>query len=122
MPAISRIDPDCGAVVTTMSGHVTDDDLLAQQQRLPGEAGFQPGMHHLVDARGVEAVSVTPAGVRALANGNVFSAASRRAIVAPRDAAFGFGRMFELLRGDGVEETRVFRDMDEARRWLELDG
>jgi len=45
---------------------------------------------------------------------------SRLAIVAGGDEFFGLGRMYELLRGDSKVEVHVFRQLDEAERWLDL--
>ena len=44
----------------------------------------------------------------------------RTVFVVPTDLGFGMARMYEMLseaRGGGM---RVFRDYDEARRWVEL--
>jgi hypothetical protein len=37
----------------------------------------------------------------------------------PNEAAFGIGRMYEILRGlDGEEGIRVFRTLEEALDWV----
>ena len=40
------------------------------------------------------------------------------AVVAPRDVAFGIGRMFEMLSDRSFRSTMVFRRLDEAEHWL----
>jgi hypothetical protein len=40
------------------------------------------------------------------------------AVVAPRDVAFGIGRMFEMLSDRYFRATMVFRRLDEAEHWL----
>jgi hypothetical protein len=44
---------------------------------------------------------------------------ARRAIVVQSDLGFGMSRMYELLRGDLTQTIRVFRDVDQAKRWLD---
>lgn len=41
-----------------------------------------------------------------------------REIVATRDALFGMARMFQVLAEDFFATSRVFRDTEEAERWL----
>jgi hypothetical protein len=43
----------------------------------------------------------------------------RTAIVAPDDLAFGLSRVFAAYAGD--ERLGIFREMNQARAWLELD-
>jgi len=40
------------------------------------------------------------------------------AIVAPRDLAFGIGRMFEMISEPSFRATMVFRRLDDAELWL----
>jgi hypothetical protein len=40
------------------------------------------------------------------------------AIVAPRDLAFGIGRMFEMISEPYFHATMVFRRLPEAEQWL----
>ena len=42
----------------------------------------------------------------------------RVAIVADRDSMFGMARMFEVFAQAHFAESRVFRQVDEAERWL----
>jgi hypothetical protein len=43
---------------------------------------------------------------------------SRSAIVAPSDRAYGMSRMFEVFAEESSIDVRVFRDFDEAKRWV----
>ena len=62
---------------------------------------------------------MTSAGVRELASRSpVLAHSSRRAIVAPSDLGFGMARMYGALREESGGGVRVFRDLDEARRWV----
>jgi len=57
--------------------------------------------------------------VKALAElPSLFSPESRRALVVPSDLGFGMARVFEQRSGERRRDIRVFREIDEARRWL----
>lgn len=43
----------------------------------------------------------------------------RRAIVVASDLQYGLARMFAQLVEPAGQEVRPFRDIDEARRWVE---
>lgn len=49
----------------------------------------------------------------------VLAPTSRRAVVVPSDLGFGMARMYEMLRTKGGA-PRVFRDYDEAVRWVTM--
>jgi hypothetical protein len=44
------------------------------------------------------------------------------AFITQRDADFGMARVFEAYREDPATDFRVFRDYDEAIRWLRAAG
>ena len=44
---------------------------------------------------------------------------SRAAVVASGDLEFGLSRLFEVYRASDSTSIAVFRDLDEAARWLE---
>lgn len=116
------IDPEAGRIRISGSGVVTDDDVVECIGSLRADPKLEPGMSTLSDMRGVE-VAVSSKGIARMLQ-VMESTASRRgkakaAIVVDSDLAFGMGRMVEL-RADGRLDPnfRIFRDMDEARRWL----
>lgn len=45
----------------------------------------------------------------------------RIAIVAPREITYSISRVFKVFRESPTTEMQVFRDLDEARRWLLAD-
>jgi hypothetical protein len=45
----------------------------------------------------------------------------RIAIVAPGEITYSISRIFKLLRESATTKMRVFRDLDEAHRWLLAD-
>ena len=80
---------------------------------------MKPDFSILVDLRCADGRSVTAAGVRALADRPfALSAASRRGIVVPSDLSFGMARMYEVLRNAKSGAIQVFRDYEQAQRWV----
>jgi hypothetical protein len=126
MPIEYRIDHERRAVFAAGRGTMTDTDVFGYQHDVwsrPEVVGY----HEVMDMTDVEAIAAPSAGrVRDLA---VFSAemdapavASKFAIVAPGNVAFGFGRMFAAYRESNPrskKEVGVFRSMDAALKWLE---
>ena len=120
MPAWYRIDPEAGIVFSVFEGRVTDEDLRDHQRRLSADPEFRSTMHQCVDGRGVTDYAVTAEGVRTVARAKIFSAGSRRALVAGSTTCYGYGRMFQLLRHGSGEQIQVFRAVESAHHWLGL--
>ncbi len=119
MPVSYRIDVANGIVYSEARGRVTDDEMIDHQNRLRDDPAFRSDFRQLYDFRGVEAVAVTTSGVRRLAEGNVFGAGSRRAIVTAQEAVYGLVRMYQTLKDQSPDVLRIFRDdIEEARTWL----
>jgi hypothetical protein len=121
MSASYRIARSLETIFTSLEGVLTDDDLLGHQQKLESDPDFDPAFAQLIDCRGVTEVALESETIRTIATPAVYAPGAKRAVVATRDAAYGLARMYERLRGGESDEVRVFRDIKEARRWLELD-
>jgi hypothetical protein len=120
MPASYHIDRKVGVVFTTLTDYVTDEDLLDHQRRLLADPDFRPMMHQCIDARGVTGGTVTGGGIRTLAKANIYADGSRRAIIVSGKMAYGFARMFQILRSKGPEKIQICRRVEDAHRWLGL--
>ena len=120
MPVTSQIDTSLGVVFSTLQGVVTQEDILAQIERFNTDPAFQPSFDHLVDTRSTTRFDVSGEGIRLVATHTAFNEKSRRAIVAVKDDIFGMARMYQLFRewSEKPDQVRIFRDMEEARRWL----
>jgi hypothetical protein len=119
MPATYEIDKQRRLVISTAWEHFTVADALAHQDKLLKDPDFDPSFSQLMDFTQVTQIDLEASDVRRLAERTVFSANSRRAIVAASDLAYGLSRMFEMLRENAGENgIRVFRDLDEAVDWL----
>jgi hypothetical protein len=113
-----EIDHTRRLVILTISGEITDQDLIALADRVANTPSINKNFSMLVDLRFASGLKVTTEGVRKLAERPlVLAAESRRAVVVPSPLGYGMARMYEMLRGTGA--TKVFMDYDEARTWVE---
>jgi len=119
MPATYEIDKKRRLVITMGLDRVTLAEAMANQERLLKDPEFDPGYSQLMDVTRADLGGLTASDIRMIAERNVFSVNSRRAIVVSSNLAYGFGRMFETLREiAGEKGVRIFRDIDEAVDWL----
>jgi|SRR5579863_2076392 hypothetical protein len=119
MPALYKIDKPNRFVISIASDPLSPDDILRHQQLLADDPEFDPSYSQLLDFSEVTLFNFTAADVRILAQANLFSPNSRRAIVAKSEVIFGLARMFEAFRDlAGESGIRVFRDRNEALDWV----
>lgn len=132
-PARSRLSYDDGSMVDEwtvdtqrrlvtirVSGGITYAEVMAARRAFTNHSGFHPDFFQLIDLREVTQIGLSGEEIRKLAVIAVFSPSSRRAIVTPRDEAFGLARMFAIYReiNNGREQIEVFRSIEEAEAWL----
>ena len=116
---IYKIDKERRVVLSTGSGVLTLEDFLTHQKRLLNDLDFDPSYSQLADFTQVTQLIPVTGGVEKVAQKDVFSPASRRAIVVKNDLQYGFARMFQIHRDLSAESgIRVFRNMDEALDWI----
>jgi hypothetical protein len=120
MPTDFIVDGERRIVRNRAWGVLTDADLAAAQDALRTHASFQPDFRQLFDASEVTTLAVTTNGMRSLARKSPFAVTARRAVVVNSDEQFGIARMFELLSHRDSAFFRVFRDIHDARAWLEI--
>lgn len=114
-----EIDAGDRVVILRVSGELGDEGLRSLAAELRSAPEVKPDFGLLIDLRNAVGRSVTTEGVRALARQSlVLSPDSRRAVVVPSDLGYGMGRMYQMLREGRGGEMSVFRDFDEARRWV----
>ncbi len=125
MPVSYTIDVQSSLVLTRASGTLTDDDVIQLKARLVRDPDFKPGMRELSDIRNIDHLDVTPAGVRAMVlqdKEDASQVASHKlALVLSEDVAYGMARMYQTLTESNMENVGVFRDIEEARAWLQSD-
>lgn len=118
MPASFQLDVHRQLVHVTLSGDVTDDEVLDLQRALHQTPEAEPWWQALVDCSTADQMLLTAGAIRELGARSRFTAEARIAIVAPRDALYGIARMVELMH-PGPCEIMVFRDRDSAVAWLD---
>jgi hypothetical protein len=120
MSASYEVDSERRIIVVTVRGELGDEDLLEIHDRIRAEPKLDPSFRLLIDLRGASGRDVTMGGVQNLIERPLLlSPQARRAIVVATDFGFGMSRMYESLRGDLTGAIRVFRDLDQARQWLD---
>jgi len=120
MPYEVYIYPEKRLVEVKITGTVTNDDLLAIDNRMRSDPNITPDFNQLVDTRAASKADFSSKGVLDITTRKpFFSTVSRRAIVAPTNAGFGLARMFELSRGNVAGEIQVFRIRTEALALLD---
>lgn len=116
-----EIDVERRTILVRATGELTEHELLDCHHRLARDPAVRPEFSILFDLRGARGESIATEGIRALAGlPLVLSQTSRRAVVVGTDLGYGMARMYGLRRGDRMRAFEVFRDLEEAKRWVEL--
>lgn len=120
MPVRSTIHKEHRLVITIEEGRVTFANMQANQDRLLNDPDFAPDFNQLSDASLATDTDLTAGNVPLLYSRRVFSATSRRAVVAPTDFAYGMARMLQTYvdLSETAHPVEVFRDRGSALRWL----
>lgn len=117
-----EIDKNANLVFTTIKGEVTANEVLAALTGLLDSPEYRPGLNGLVDLRESD-MDPDAKEIRKIAalliNNKERIGESRSAIVVSEDLAYGLARMFEAYADESSIETRIFRDMEAARSWLD---
>lgn len=116
-----QIDKERGAVLLQVEGTVVSGNLVAHQRELRDDPDFDPSYSMLADFTAVSSVEADSEAMHNLAGSDPFDRRARRAIVVDSDVVFGLARMYQMLLNLDEEYCRIFRDVDDARRWLGLD-
>lgn len=124
MPIEHEFDAGARVLLVRMSGIVTDEDVLAYAEMITSDETLDPAHDELIDLREIETPLATTRTLRRVAD--LFRSFERQpesvkvAFIATSDAAYGIARMYQAFRAESAAEMRVFREMDEARSWLDL--
>jgi hypothetical protein len=126
MPISFKIYEDREFFLSTWSGVISDSDLLSSYKQLLEDDNFQPGFHELIDLRNTQTIDATAEGYRQLSTmveGHVFGQCDgfKTAVIAPKDHLFGMSRMYEMISDGNTETVMVFKDPNEAVKWLGID-
>ena len=129
MPINYRVDHDKRLVVALGHGVLTDAEVFGYQREAWSRTDVR-GYNELVDMTRVSKIELPSADrikdlARLAAAMDTGAAGSKFAIVAPADLAFGLGKMFQTYRSlmpQSQKEVGVFRTMEEALAFLEVQG
>jgi hypothetical protein len=123
-----RIDDAHRMVIAKAQGVVTHQDVLAYQREVWSRADVA-GYDELFDMTSAE--GLVPPSKESVRETSTLAAsmdcagiASKFAIVAPTDLAFGIGRMYQSYRecdGRSTKKVAVFRSLESALQWLGSD-
>ena len=102
-------------------GILTDQDAYSHQDNLRNDPEFDPGYSQFFNFIKVTKAELSTDAIHRLAEKNPFGLGSKRAFVAPSDMMFGLSRMFQVLITDHKDELTVFRDIDDARKYLSIE-
>jgi len=121
MPAEYKINKFSGVVFSSAHGTLIENEAYSHQDKLRNDPAFDPTFSQLADFTKVTQVDLSTNAIHHLAERNPFGLGSKRAFVAPMDLLYGLARMFQILTDDHPDELTVFRDIQEARKYLSLD-
>jgi hypothetical protein len=102
------------------AGEVSCDDAIASVRQLYADARFAAPSRAVWDLRAGRAV-MSSEEIRRFADhvrANRPEGHGRAAVVAHDDLSFGIARMYELMTAETPVDVQVFRNVDEATRWL----
>ncbi|NWF39218.1 hypothetical protein F3F96_08725 [Mariprofundus sp. NF] len=112
-------------VLTLIYGKLTNSELTTHVVEMNRDYNHIKGVRELADCRFLTDVSeLTGSAVlhsAELEEGNSRVIGGRGAIVATSDLIYGLANMYAAVASNIRDESRVFRSMDEALQWLEID-
>jgi len=96
---------------------LTTEEMKAHQGQLLRDPDFDPTFDQFADFTTVTMADPSAQDIRDLAEKQVFSPTSKRAMVATKPFVFGLGRMFSSYH-ENRAEAQIFYNRDEALKWL----
>lgn len=119
-----RIEKSQGLLIMTGQGTIEAEDIEACYERLLADPDYSAIRRELADFR--EATfNIDPDDVKTLAKSTrerpTENRIERRAIVIVSDLQYGLARMFSQLVAPSGQDVQPFRNIDDARRWLDRD-
>ena len=124
LPIWFRIDRSRQLLLARAESSLSRREFEDSLQEAVAHPDFSPGFRQLCDFRELhEFGGGYDEYHEVIENGRKFSdrlQGGRVALVAERDSVFGMLRMYQAIAQELPLEISVFRDMEEAERWLEL--
>lgn len=130
MPISAHLFPEHELIVSQFVGVITDEQFMRYYEQLVERDDGSKDFPELVDLRSaarfaptMRALSIIGSLVSSIYKPSEPSPAHRPrcAVVAPFDLAYGVARMYQLGTSSDKVDLKVFRTLDSALIWLELD-
>jgi hypothetical protein len=113
------IDTERKIVFVVIDGDLDDETLISLDDEFRSNPEIKGTYDQVLDLRKARGPAVSSEAVRELARREpFFDPTARRAVVVETALGFGLARLYQGAREDRAGDIRVFRDMDEATRWL----
>ncbi|MAG31484.1 MAG: hypothetical protein CL908_11420 [Deltaproteobacteria bacterium] len=125
MPIDYTIDAQSRLALIVGSGRLTDAEIVECASRFRSDPNLTPDMKTLTDLRSIT-VDFSRSGIleviSLMEKTQDQRSGARAAIVVDSEVSFGMSRVWEMrVHGQVDTRVRVFRDMTEAHKWLELN-
>ena len=121
MPADYKIDNSQSIVFSLAYGNLTDPEVFKHQDKLRNDPDFESSFSQLVDCTNVTHIDdLSLKALSVLADRDPFGLGSQRAFVAPHNPDYDVFRLYELLTTVHKDVVVVFKEMREAREFLDL--
>jgi hypothetical protein len=124
MPIQYSIDEDLGVVFTTAYDVLTEDELFEHKRKLISDPKFKPGFVELSDVRFISDLAISPSGLEAFVAQDKSDAEHLKdfklAIVVSGALEFGMGSMYEMMSRENNASVRIFRELGQAKEWLQI--
>jgi hypothetical protein len=121
MPISYRIVPGERMVYTAMRGPITADDVVRYRAELGADPEFDPAYSRLVELRDADDPS-SHAEIRRMSDffrkAEMNAVGARRALVVDRGVWVDHVEVFLAYTADSGSDYRLFRDRENALRWL----
>jgi hypothetical protein len=122
MPITYHIDPKRNLVTVEAHGALRTGDYIDTRTRLADDPQLEPGMDQLLDFRDVErhelSIELYSRFVELERSLQDRFGDCRIAVVTRSDLHYGFTQMFVVEMMDVRPDYRVFREFEQAERWL----
>ena len=119
-----EFDPSRAWFTSHWTGRLEDHEIFDQYSKLYSSDEWVATMSELVDLSDADLRAVTGEGLASLAEmiEGVFKeadvATSKTAVYSPSNLPYGLARVYEAYTYQSPESVQVFRDRDQALRWL----
>jgi len=121
MPVTYQINHETAFIETHCTGEVTLDDVLDHFRQLEADPSLPRRLDVLLDLDKTTSLPESPQLMevtRAVERLRAKVEWGVCAIVANRDALYGMSRIFEVFAEKQFDRISVFRDREDAKRWI----